>query len=542
MKRPIAKSGAEARHLIRQYNRRLPGRVPRYRYTRSAEIIFERAALSEFRAMRRRVETDFIPALRARMDSAEDDARAAARHIAMGIAKMHDAWAKAAKAADKSNRDQVIGHVERVSGVRMELPEKWKPSILRGWANENAKRVSKVSAGFRKKLVASVVDGVREGKGLPEIVASIRARFVSGEEAEKSERALVNIARDQTAKLQGRLTKERHLELGLKVYKWKTTQDERVRESHAERHDERFTYESAIEPQLRENGMKVDDLDGHPSEPPNCRCYAEPDLSHLLKLPEKDRSKELPKEKPKRKPRPKPSVIREADRLIGTVPKSEITGVALSFEPLKLSAEDLNEEGRPKGKAKELLDSMALFTGGNVATVRDPRKYDRDLAQGQIGGALYAAGTGDFANRQYHRVENPTKRQYEIASRVLSEIAQAPTVGEQQEQYRGMVLEAETHAELQPGTEFDLRNISSWTPEESVAKAFAEQHEAVVDPDKPRAPGGPVVMRLAQPKRGRDITPLSSFRGEAEFITGGKVRVTKRSVENGIVYIDVEQE
>lgn len=79
------------------------------------------------------------------------------------------------------------------------------------------------------------------------------------------------IARDQVGKLYGDLNAQRQQNLGVTGYIWRTVRDNRVREDHELRDGEPFTWDSPPD-------------DGHPGEPINCRCYAEPDLSDLSAL------------------------------------------------------------------------------------------------------------------------------------------------------------------------------------------------------------------------------------------------------------------
>lgn len=310
---PVARSGAEARHLIRKFNRRLPRRFPRYRYPRGPELEYERALIAELYRMVGAVSEIYIPAVRAIFrgekvkrpeaitdealaDAAGDEksigygiaraheAAAASRHVAMGIARAHAAAYEAAQKIDKSNREQVVGGIERLTGITMRLAEPWKPKLLRTWAQENAQKVGKISERFRTKLSNAVSQGIISGKSEDEVIAMIKAQYVEGSQVLRSERALRQLVRDQTGKLQGRMTMERHQELGINRYIWRTEMDERVRHSHAEREGETFVYGKSIKPQLSAKGLTVDEYDGPPTVPPNCRCHAEPVLDDLLSV------------------------------------------------------------------------------------------------------------------------------------------------------------------------------------------------------------------------------------------------------------------
>lgn len=71
------------------------------------------------------------------------------------------------------------------------------------------------------------------------------------------------IARDQVGKTIGALTKIRHAQAGIKQYVWRTSDDERVRESHQVLEGNLFSWSSP--PAI-----------GHPGQPIQCRCTAEP--------------------------------------------------------------------------------------------------------------------------------------------------------------------------------------------------------------------------------------------------------------------------
>src|SRR6185295_4307099 len=76
------------------------------------------------------------------------------------------------------------------------------------------------------------------------------------------------IARDQTLKLNGQLTKIRQQNSGIEEYIWTTSGDERVREEHAELEGTRQRWDTPP-------------LVGHPGEDFQCRCTAFPVIPGL---------------------------------------------------------------------------------------------------------------------------------------------------------------------------------------------------------------------------------------------------------------------
>lgn len=83
------------------------------------------------------------------------------------------------------------------------------------------------------------------------------------------------IARDQIGKLNSQLTQRRHQSLGIDSYTWRTSQDERVRETHAVLEGTVHRYDNP--PVTNDAGDA-----NNPGEDFNCRCTAEPVLSDAV--------------------------------------------------------------------------------------------------------------------------------------------------------------------------------------------------------------------------------------------------------------------
>lgn len=88
-------------------------------------------------------------------------------------------------------------------------------------------------------------------------------RRVVREKGQSAGYNLRRITRDQTNKAIGNLTKARHEQLGIEQYVRRTAQDERVRPAHAT---------------LNGTTQRWDEppAEGHPGQPIQCRCVAEP--------------------------------------------------------------------------------------------------------------------------------------------------------------------------------------------------------------------------------------------------------------------------
>lgn len=113
-----------------------------------------------------------------------------------------------------------------------------------------------------------------------EVEAVVRAGYESGLRVEKMAKQLQDrvgvskshamlLARDQTNKINGQITQTRQERLGVKRYKWITSRDERVRETHQELDGQIFSWD---DPPIISDDGRV----GHPGDDYQCRCIAQP--------------------------------------------------------------------------------------------------------------------------------------------------------------------------------------------------------------------------------------------------------------------------
>lgn len=85
------------------------------------------------------------------------------------------------------------------------------------------------------------------------------------------------VARDQTLKLNGQLTRVRQQNAGISEYVWTTSRDERVRPEHQDLDGQTFRWDNPPSP-------------GHPGEDYQCRCTAYPVIPGLGEEEESDES------------------------------------------------------------------------------------------------------------------------------------------------------------------------------------------------------------------------------------------------------------
>lgn len=158
--------------------------------------------------------------------------------------------------------DQTIPIIPRGKLVR--------PRALDQYTKRNAALIKDVGDTTTDRI-AVIMKGGAEGRHTKALQRQFQEAFDVSESRAKL------WARDQTLKLHGQLTKERHKQVGIDRYFWTDSNDERTREIHrllGERSDkgETFAYDDppicAINPERRAN----------PGEDYQCRCTAFPAL------------------------------------------------------------------------------------------------------------------------------------------------------------------------------------------------------------------------------------------------------------------------
>lgn len=165
----------------------------------------------------------------------------------------HDVAARAA-AHHARQTDRIL----RARGYAPDIGnEPWLDPLLFAWADATDYRVGRITAGWIAALLL-----LRDGKA-GEFIPGFRVRVPAtvGELDQRVEKLMEFAVRDSFTSLLAGLSRVRQGEL--KRYVWRTMLDGRVRPEHRRREGSIFEWSAPP-------------LDGHPGEPPNCRCHAEP--------------------------------------------------------------------------------------------------------------------------------------------------------------------------------------------------------------------------------------------------------------------------
>lgn len=127
--------------------------------------------------------------------------------------------------------------------------------LLDSFIAEHQKLIKSVQREHLDKISLAIKRGIREGRLEKDILKEIRLV------TDISKRRARMIARNAPLQYSGSLTKHHQTNAGIKQYRWQTSHDERVRESHKKLDGKIFAWDSP---------------GPHPRSEVNCRCDAVP--------------------------------------------------------------------------------------------------------------------------------------------------------------------------------------------------------------------------------------------------------------------------
>ena len=167
------------------------------------------------------------------------------------------------------NKQQITNQLRGVLGVDIFIAEPELADELAAAVAENVGLIESIPEQYFDEVERIVLRGFRAGQRSEVLGDEISERFGV------SRKRGAFIARDQIESLNGNLTRNRQINLGIPGYIWRTALDERVRPTHADLEGEPFSWDDP--PVTNSRGDR-----NHPGGDFNCRCVAEPDLSTLL--------------------------------------------------------------------------------------------------------------------------------------------------------------------------------------------------------------------------------------------------------------------
>ncbi len=187
---------------------------------------------------------------------------------------LEDLATMVARRTEVHQKAQLARTVRAVLGVDVLMSDRKLAATMEGFVSENVALIKSVPLETASEIEKRITRAIGSGQRWRDI-----SKELEGEHGFARKRAHV-IARDQIGKFYGQVNETRQKELGVTRYTWRCVRDERVRGNPA-----------GLFPRVRFSHWHRDGTvfewehpppDGHPGQAVQCRCYAEPDLSHLL--------------------------------------------------------------------------------------------------------------------------------------------------------------------------------------------------------------------------------------------------------------------
>lgn len=174
-----------------------------------------------------------------------------------------------------------------VLGVDLFTQEPWLVDQIKSFAKQNVGLIKDVSTQTVASVNQAITDGFQRGARIESIRKEIlsKSKLEPGRFKKAATRARF-IARDQVAKLNGQLTELRQTEVGVGKYIWRSSYDERVRQSHKNMNGRICRWDDATVV-LSQSGKtwiqrsSINGVNKHPGQDYQCRCTPEPMFQDL---------------------------------------------------------------------------------------------------------------------------------------------------------------------------------------------------------------------------------------------------------------------
>lgn len=180
----------------------------------------------------------------------------------------------AASQTELFNRQQINRQFKQVLGIDVLHSASWLQTAMGGFATENVKLITSIPGRYLDDVELLVMRGVRSGMRVEDLAQEIQDRYPVAE----SRAAL--IARDQIGKFNGQLNALRNEDLGLSRYRWRNSQDERVRGNPEGKYPDARPSHWAREGKIYRWSNPPEG--GNPGEAIQCRCWGEPVFEDIL--------------------------------------------------------------------------------------------------------------------------------------------------------------------------------------------------------------------------------------------------------------------
>lgn len=139
--------------------------------------------------------------------------------------------------------------------------------FLEAQVNKNVALIKSIPDEYFKSIETIVMNGTANGMRWEEMAREIGGVKDISSVNGKLQNRIKLIARNETSNINASINKRRQENLSIKEFKWVTSEDERVRDSHARLNGKIFSWDDL---------PTVDGVKTSPGQPINCRCVAVP--------------------------------------------------------------------------------------------------------------------------------------------------------------------------------------------------------------------------------------------------------------------------
>lgn len=172
------------------------------------------------------------------------------------------------KATSAFQKDQFDRQLRTAIGVPYSMIEKPTRDLVPLFAKNNVELVKTVAPRYHDRLARDAREAFESGMR----AETFAARLVELDDMAESD--AMRLARDQIGKLNGEFNEVRQESLGITQFVWRTVNDQRVRDSHAELEGETFDWD---DPPEDDDGETIT-----PGSAIQCRCFAEPVFDDIV--------------------------------------------------------------------------------------------------------------------------------------------------------------------------------------------------------------------------------------------------------------------
>lgn len=165
---------------------------------------------------------------------------------------------RAGRTTAAAHRQTLDRQTRAALGVEVPTTDQRIPGIIDRFVSKNLTRIRTLTDRMIGEVEAIVIDAWDRGLSESEVAEAIEARIGVAKSHARF------MARDQMGALYTQVQRARHQEIGVRLFRWQTQGDSKVRDSHRVKHGRVFPYEGSRAPSF------------FPGDEYGCRCFEEP--------------------------------------------------------------------------------------------------------------------------------------------------------------------------------------------------------------------------------------------------------------------------